>query len=172
MKRTALTAIALLLAQSAAAENHVVYQNGTLSIPAAAMVRDDGSARYYADVELLNVGEGQFHIVQADAKPLVQVESVEVLIMESFPVQVSVSVEGFKSVPCVELLTPAVSYADGLFRVVLAESELGPAESCIAVLDPFETSVSLPVKGLEAGEYTVNVNGVEADFTLDTDNPL
>ena len=54
--------------------------------------------------------------------------------------------------------------------VVLAETKLGPAESCIAVTDPFETSVTLDVLDLPAGTYTVKVNGVTAEFTIDMDN--
>ena len=90
--------------------------------------------------------------------------------MESFPLQVSLSVSGFLSVPCVELLGPAVSYTEGLFQVVLAESTMGPAETCIAVIEPFETRVPLEVAGLPAGTYTVDVNGQQAEFTFDMDN--
>ena len=102
--------------------------------------------------------------------PKVLIENIEIMITKSFPLQVSVAVEGIKSVPCTELLNPAVSYADNTFTVVLAETKLGPAESCIAVTDPFETSVTLDVLDLPAGTYTVKVNGVTAEFTFDIDN--
>lgn len=170
MKNTGIIALTGLLLAQAASADPAVYQDNVLSIPTGAMIREDGSAFYYGDILLRNDGEGGFHLVQADAKPLVHVESVDALIMESFPVQVSVRVEGFKSVPCVELLPAAVSRVENTFTVVLAETELGPAESCIAVIDPFETSIPLDVEGLEAGDYTVIVNGVEATFTLDADN--
>lgn len=170
MKKIGAIGLASLLLAQALAAQPAVYRDEVLSIPTAAAIGENGEARYYGEVALRDEGGGLFRLVQADAKPLVQVEEVEVLILESFPVQVSVHVEGFKSVPCVELLPPAVSREENTFTVVLAESELGPAESCIAVVDPFETRVSLPVRGLEAGEYTVSVNGVEADFTLEVDN--
>ena len=64
----------------------------------------------------------------------------------------------------------AVSREGDLFTVVIAETSLGPAEACIAVLDPFELSVALNVLGLSAGTYRVNVNGTEAQFSLDVDN--
>jgi hypothetical protein len=39
------------------------------------------------------------------------------------------------------------------------------------VLEPFDTTVSLDVKGLAAGTtYNVDVNGVTAEFTFDSDN--
>lgn len=56
-----------------------------------------------------------------------------------------------------------------LFTVVVAETSLGSAETCTAVLDPFELSVALDVLGLSAGTYRVNVNGAEAQFSLDAE---
>lgn len=159
----------MLLAQAATAQT-AIYRDGALSIPAGAVVQDDGKALYYTDIVLEAEADGQFRVAQADAKPLVAVESVEALILESFPVQVRIAVEGYKSVPCVELLPPAISRKDNTFTVALAESELGPAQSCIAIIDPFEISIPLDVVGLEAGDYTVIVNGVETEFTLDIDN--
>jgi inhibitor of cysteine peptidase len=41
---------------------------------------------------------------------------------------------------------------------------------CTQALVPFEETIPLDVEGLLAGEYTVNVNGVMATFTLDVDN--
>ena len=82
-------------------------------------------------------------MVDATLQNLVMVDSVEVLLLESFPVQVSITVAGNKSVPCVELQPVAVSREGDLFTVVIAETSLGPAETCIAVLDPFELSVAL-----------------------------
>ncbi|MEQ8952829.1 MAG: hypothetical protein RL120_01765 [Gammaproteobacteria bacterium] len=153
----------LLLAQPA------TYRDGVLNIPEAAVTDPDDPA-YFTDVQLQVDGDGALQIVAAEVTNPVTVEDVTVLIMESFPVQVSVLVAGYKSVPCVNLLTPAVDRKDNVFTVVMAESVLGPAESCIAVVDPFEVSVPLEVLGLSAGIYTVNVNGVTAAFTLDMDN--
>lgn len=80
--------------------------------------------------------------------------------------------EGYLGTPCQNLLSPAVSYADGVFTVVLAQSNLGPAEICIAMIEPFTKSVSLDVEGLPAGTYEVIVNGVSAEFTFDSDNSI
>ena len=87
-------------------------------------------------------------------------------IAESLPVQVSLFVTGNKSVPCVNLQTPAIFRDGSSFTIALAETSLGPAESCIAVLDPFETTIPLDITGLNSGTYTVNVNGVESSFSL------
>ena len=43
---------------------------------------------------------------------------------------------------------------------------------CTQALVPFAENISVDINGLLAGEYSVIVNGVEAAFTLDTDNVL
>jgi len=48
----------------------------------------------------------------------------------------------------------------------MAEGEPGPNETFIAVISPFESSVSLDATVLEPGDCTVRVNEVETEFTL------
>ena len=146
-----------------------IYQDGVLSIPQGAVIAGDDPA-YYTDIQLADDGAGNFQLLAAQPNNLVSIDSVDVLILESFPLQVQLRVSGNKSVPCVELLTPAVSRKDNVFTVVLAESTLGPEQSCIAVIDPFEIIISLDVLGLAAGTYVVRVNGVTAEFTFNADN--
>lgn len=164
-----LSVLAVSLAVQQAVAQPATFADGVLTIPQAAMI-DGTNPVYYIDVQMVDNGDGTLSVVGGEQQNLVQVDSVEVLIMESFPVQVGLAVSGYKSVPCVELLPAAVARQDNLFTVVLAETLLGPAESCIAVIDPFETNVSLDVLGLSAGTYSVTVNGVEAEFELEMDN--
>lgn len=146
-----------------------LLRDNTLTIHQAASL-DGDSPVYYANVQLSANADGSLTVVGGEQQNLVTVDTVQIMIMESMPVQVSAAVSGNKSVPCVNLLPAAVSRKDSVFTVVMAETVLGPAESCIAVLEPFETSISLDVLGLAAGTYTVIVNGVSAEFTLDSDN--
>jgi hypothetical protein len=159
----------LLLVCDYAQAQAATYQDDVLTVPQGAIL-DVNNPAFFNDIQLNSTGDGNFQLLAAIAANLVSVDSVAINIMESFPVQVSVTVAGNKSVPCVDLQSPAIGRQENLFVVVLAETTLGPAESCIAVLDPFETSFSLEVAGLIAGTYSVNVNGVVAEFTLDTDN--
>lgn len=141
------------------------YENGVLSIPqGAALV--DGVPTYYNDIQLVSDIEGNFSVVAAEQRNLVAVDAVSVNIAESLPVQVSITVSGNKSIPCVELQTPAIFRNGTVFTVALAETVLGPAQSCIFVLDPFETTIVLDVAGLPSDDYSVNVNGVVAGFSL------
>lgn len=93
------------------------------------------------------------------------VESVEVVLLESSPVQAQAIVRGSLPDACTELgeITPV--YEAGVFQITLKTTR--PAEAvCAQVLAPFETSVTLPVDGLPAAPYTVSANGVRARFAL------
>lgn len=153
----------------AIAAQPAVYENGVLSIPQTAVIDSTGSS-YFTNVQLEADANGNFSVTAGDEQSLVAIDSVSVNVMESLPVQVSVTVAGNKSVPCVQLLEAAVSRKNSQFTVVLAESTLGPAETCIAQIDPFETTVTLDVSGLSAGIYQVLVNSVSTSFELTADN--
>ena len=162
--RIALLVLSLWIGQSVLAQP-AVYLGETLSIPQGAVV-NEGQVAYYENIRLRLNAAGDFEPEAAESRALVGIESVSVNVLESLPLQVSLSISGNKSNPCVELLTPAVSYSEGIFTVVMAEGELGPNETCIAVIAPFETSLSLDMTGLEPGDYIVRVNDVETEFTL------
>jgi len=97
------------------------------------------------------------------------VESIEVLILESFPVQVHVRVSGYLGDGCTELGDINVERVDDTFNVTIQTQR--PADAiCTQQLVGFEETIPLDVQGLEAGTYTVDVNGVTETFTLDVDN--
>jgi inhibitor of cysteine peptidase len=97
------------------------------------------------------------------------VESIEILLLESFPIQVSVVARGNLPDSCTEISEITKERDGDTFRVTITTSR--PADAmCAAVLVPFEEVISLDVLGLPAGVYTVNVNGVSDTFTLDVDN--
>ncbi|MBN1247140.1 MAG: hypothetical protein JXC32_05740 [Anaerolineae bacterium] len=99
------------------------------------------------------------------------VENVDVLIMESFPVQVSVVAQGNLPDGCTELADWSVTRDGTTFKVTLPTER--PADAvCTEALEPFEARIPLDVLGLEAGTYTVDVNGVTATFELAVDNVL
>lgn len=97
------------------------------------------------------------------------VESVEAQIMESFPVQVSIVVQGNLPDGCTELGEWTVNRDDDVFEVTLPTER--PADAlCTEALEPFEVTIPLDVAGLDAGTYTVDVNGVTTTFELAVDN--
>ncbi|MFT4860955.1 MAG: hypothetical protein ACI95C_000153 [Pseudohongiellaceae bacterium] len=165
-----LSLIISLLALQIANAQTAIYQDGVLSVPNVAVIEASG-AKYYSDVQLRLEPDGNFKLMTSQPHSLVAVDSVSVNITGALAIQVSITVSGNKSVPCVRLLEPGIARNESSFVVALAESTLGPAETCIAMIDPFETTISLNVSGLSAGTYNVDVNGVKTSFELATDNP-
>lgn len=99
------------------------------------------------------------------------VESVEVLLLESFPVQVRLVARGNLPDGCTALGDWRVEREGDTFAVTLPTTRSAEA-MCTEALVPFEVSIPLEVAGLPAGTYGVEVNGVSASFTLDVDNVL
>lgn len=83
----------------------------------------------------------------------------QVLLLESYPIQVRVLLRGEKPTPCHEMRV-VISEPDEQNRIdleVFTEVELG--EMCIQVIEPFEETVAIPMNGAPDGEYTIWVNG-------------
>ena len=98
-------------------------------------------------------------------------ESVGIVILESFPVQVHVNVSGYLGDGCTTLGEITTTQEGSTFFVKIITHR--PMEAiCTQQLVGFEETVALNVEGLPAGTYTVDVNGVTDTFTLDIDNVL
>jgi hypothetical protein len=101
----------------------------------------------------------------------VLVESLEVLFLESFPVQVHVIVRGQLPDACSFIEMVEQAYGKYYFDVTLHNARQANMR-CSPQPTPFEEQVSLDVLGLPAGSYTVTVHGVETTFELPVDNIL
>jgi len=99
---------------------------------------------------------------------LAPVEEIEIVILESFPVQVQVIARGNLPDPCTEISEILQEREDDTFFITI-KTYRSPG-FCIQVLAPFEEIIPLDVYGLPAGTYTVDVNGVQATFDLEVDN--
>jgi len=159
----ALSLFAALASQANAAP--AVYQDQVLTISEAVVIRDNGST-YFKNARFEPNANGTWRFVDATQRPLVGIEEVTVVSSATVPPTVEVTVEGYKSVPCVELEPLGMSRTNDTFHVVIAETVMGPAESCIAMIEPFTHSFELDTFGLEAGVYKLNVNGKETEFDL------
>lgn len=87
------------------------------------------------------------------------VNSADLVIMESYPVQVSLALSGELPTPC-NKLTVDISEpnADNQIHIEVY-SLVDPAMTCIAMIEPFDEQISLPVENLADGTYEVWVNG-------------
>jgi hypothetical protein len=97
------------------------------------------------------------------------VENIEILILESFPVQVTVVVRGNLPDGCTTIDKVTVVQEGNTFQVTITTIRPVGIE-CTQALEPFEKVVALDVYGLPAGVYTVDVNGVTDTFELAVDN--
>ncbi|NPA27170.1 MAG: hypothetical protein GXO36_06195 [Chloroflexi bacterium] len=101
----------------------------------------------------------------------VQVEALELVVSDQYPVQVQAIVKGTLPDPCTQLDTPPrVTFDGGTFTIHLAPRP--GTEACEGDPVPFRMPLSLDVYGLPAGTYRVRVGQLEKTFTLEQDNGL
>lgn len=99
------------------------------------------------------------------------VEEIDVMKLESFPIQVNVLARGYTPDGCTTLGDIKQSYANNKFTIKIESKKPLDAENCTQVIMPFEKTISLNgVSGLPKGSYTVDVNGVTGGFMLEMDN--
>lgn len=98
-----------------------------------------------------------------------KIDSIDIQVLESFPVQVHVSARGNFPDGCTSIGEIAQERTDTTFLVTIKSSRPAGA-ACTEALVPFEKTIGLDVYGLKAGAYTVDVNGVEGTFKLTADN--
>lgn len=92
------------------------------------------------------------------------VESVEVRILESFPVQVSALVTGYLRDGCETLGATTQTRSGSTITVTIAtDRDDGP---CIQVISPVHQDVRLDGR-FAAGTYVLRVNGLERTFRVD-----
>lgn len=87
----------------------------------------------------------------------VYLDSIELLTLESFPLQFTLALQGSLPTPCHQLRV-SVSPPDTDHKVIVdVYSISNPDEMCAQALEPFE--VNFPLGSFPAGGYTLWVNG-------------
>lgn len=99
------------------------------------------------------------------------VQSVEVQILESFPVEINAIARGqFPDAGCTTIAGVNQSRSGNTFTVTLT-TKVDPNAMCSQVITPFEYVIPLDVSSLLPAQYIVNVNGVEATFEIPAIQP-
>lgn len=101
-----------------------------------------------------------------------KVDSVDIMKMESFPVQINVIAKGNLADGCTKIGDAKQTF-DGKsdFSIRLETKRPIDSKACSQALVPFEKTINLSgATGLPRGTYTVDVNGVKKSFTLEMDN--
>jgi inhibitor of cysteine peptidase len=102
---------------------------------------------------------------------LASVASIDLLTLESFPVQIHVVARGNLRDGCTTIDQITQTREGNSFKVTI--TTIRPAnQMCTQAIVPFEQTIALDVYGLKAGTYAVDVNGVTGTFTLDVNNEL
>ncbi|HOF02568.1 MAG TPA: hypothetical protein PLT58_01160 [Atribacterota bacterium] len=101
---------------------------------------------------------------------LATVTEIELLIQETFPVQINVVAKGYLPNPCthIEQITQRRD-GNNFFITIKTKTIQG---ICIEVITPFTETIPLAVYGLPKGIYHIEVNGIKGTFTMDVDNIL
>jgi inhibitor of cysteine peptidase len=97
------------------------------------------------------------------------VESVQIMILESFPVQIQVIAEGYLPDGCTEIHEIKTEREGNVFNINISTKRPKDAV-CTQAIESFKETIPLNVWGLKAGNYTVNVNGATGSFELAVDN--
>lgn len=121
-------------------------------------------------VAIARVGAGDPHEPGNGSPPAgerrvepVTIETINVNIAESHPVQVFVDVAGYLPDPCWEAPETVVTEAEPRFEVeIMAERD--PGETCAQVIEDYQATI--PLGSPEPGDYVVDVNGVEQAFEV------
>lgn len=108
-------------------------------------------------------------VAGGDTMGTAYLETLEVSVLESFPVQVQATVSGNLSDGCTAVAAVDVQQNDETFRIQV-ETTRDPDALCTQALVPFERTVDLAVEGLPAGIYVVTAGDLSETFTLTADN--
>lgn len=140
-----LSLLLVLMVSACAADNDNFYPNTLVDSDQPMPVEPDGGTGGDSD-------EGK-------ASGNAYVSDAQLLIMESYPVQISLSVSGELPTPCHEFRYE-ISQPDAENQIFIEiYSLVEPGQVCVEVLEPFAENISVPVADLPDGVYTVYVNG-------------
>jgi hypothetical protein len=100
------------------------------------------------------------------------VKSIEILLLESFPLQVHAILRGdLPDAGCTTIASVNQVREGNTFQLTLVTTT-DPLALCAQVLTPFEEVVPLDVHGLPAGTYTVQAGSIQTTFEFTVDNIL
>lgn len=89
----------------------------------------------------------------------VYIDSADLLVLESFPIQLNLVLAGHLPTPCHKWhYEIEVANAQNQIHVTLYSS-IDPAVTCLQVLHPFNQAISIPLDGLPDGDYSLWLNG-------------
>lgn len=101
----------------------------------------------------------------------VQVNSLDVVNLETFPQKVQARVTYGLSGSCAVLDTPVVKQSGKTFTITMTSRALKDV-ACTKAIVPGEIVIDIPVLGIAAGNYSVKLGTITKSFTLKSDNEI
>jgi hypothetical protein len=151
------------------AEDAPSFKNNILKIPRVDTSEQIGN---YQNAEFKLAPDGRWDLLQVSEAERAFIDTIEIKILESFPVQVHVLVSGSLPTPCHHLGPINKRFADNRFDIAVTMTPPPPDTGCITVIEPFSITIPLDVYGLPKGSYQVYVNDKSGSFELSTDNQI
>lgn len=99
-----------------------------------------------------------------------KVESIQIVITESFPVQISVVAKGHLPDNCTLINQVTEERNNNTLIVKILTTSQPVGKNCTHTAQTFEEIIPLTVVGLKAGIYAVKVNDITDTFELGIDN--
>jgi len=122
---------------------------------------DTDTARPSVDVP---IGVAMNGLSMPSGASLHLIESVEVIVMESFPMQIALNLTGYIPDGCTAP-TQVVQSRDGNMVMVRVFRTLPPETMCAAMASLYNDTIPLE-GGFTSGHYTFDVNGVIVEIDL------
>ncbi len=97
------------------------------------------------------------------------IEHIKITLLESFPIQVNVIVNGNLTDDCM-IIDQITETRNGDKIIIKITTTKKINKVCSKIIRPFEEVIPLDVSGLLAGIYTVKVNTTTTTFELGVDN--
>ncbi|GAB6041729.1 hypothetical protein [Endothiovibrio diazotrophicus] len=164
--------VLLMVSRTVSAED--VLEGDRLSI--AAVDTEQQVARYQ-NVVFRHVAGAEWQLLSYDevgeGVHLAPISQLSSQVTDAFPAHVLLQVAGVFPSGC-DYLGRVSQRRDGNhFSVAINQgTRTDPSVACTMAVVPFTTTLSLPVYGLPAGEYSYSVNGATGTFELAQDNVL
>jgi inhibitor of cysteine peptidase len=100
------------------------------------------------------------------------VDSIDILFLESFPLQVHAVLKGNLPDGCTKIREITVEKDGEEHFIIHIITQKPQGLMCTQALVPFEENIALDVYGLPAGTYTITAGEIETSFTFEQDNSL
>lgn len=149
------------------ADEAPVYQNNTLIIP---RVDTQELIGQYQNATFKLAPDGRWDLIHFNGVKPAKIDSIELLTISTYPVQILVSVSGYFPSACYALGQIFKRREGNRFEVAVNQVELQTLVACTQALVPFQITIPLDVYGLEKGSYQVIVNNQSGSFELPADN--